>query len=1383
MVLLAVGVRRSRSSSALVFPAHRSFLDLSDNDLPTLPRDLSSLSSLEALDVSGNPFLSLPLHGLASLPQLKSLRIDVKPGEEDTLRAVLPRLEELRGKGTSAEREFAAAAASAANLIAVPSDTTTTPSLIQSGVAGITQVSTSGVAAAASAPPDLAPNGSSTVELPHGSSAALSSSTGSSSSSGGISSSSGGSSSHHLTEDDLSSVALLFDALRRAVIKSLPVGGEGVQFASVTTLRAAAAAAEARRTRLAQLFDDHVHSTLARLNDRLATSAGQPFMRVSHVVAAKAELFAAPVALLLASLRSAASTAAASVPTSESGRAAPRSLAPPSGPSTGPVAGISTAEGIGARSRSGSASASDPITLAAAELRHWESVTEGDSDETRALFSGIRSVVDAEAAATAAFAATLAASAASSPAFGSTPSPAPPISPLFTTPSSREQLSRAAAGILFALNSAVAAQAKVVRDLTAFHIESHEDALSSAASAREEARGAREEAKVRESALDERTRELAAARSARDEAEAALAAVSTANERQLRSLRVTVEALQFRQARVDEELEAAKKAASSSSSSSSVSGSAESAAAATVRAAAKGSSVQPPPSSSSASAAAPSPRLHPHDMQPPRSLQLALAARTASAAAAITAAMAGSATTTTSGAAAAADTTAVLRRGVGAALHGPASTTTSRLRPSSVSPPRQQQQRGASSPPSYAALGPIAAVRARMAHSASVLAADSSSGSSETAAAVGTLSAVSSPRPHSPPPRTGPSAAAAPSSPSLLLLPTLRLTPSGVMPLADLRQTMAALFASKDAADAACDRLQQQHGGGGGGKHSKQGRAPAPVRETMEEHLHAWLMRRAPPPPPHDDAPSLNGALSASAAPSASSAVAFAAALVRGINAWSAFDADVALFGRLLRNEVDEGYRRVHDKLKSTAEQLLRDGLRKAAQVQQQLLTQQRHWGEDGTEQEDAHAAVAERVEAGMRARLRATAFDGVADDLQLDAHDWQPLQSEGAGASFSFSSGAPQQWGLRGMGDGGGGNVPTHGLPLVISEAHGGGVPRPEWEPIVRYMYLPGHDAEEATALVEARVARETFAGTHPMPQRARAAAAAAGRLHAAREEHIDAAISAFVAASSSSSSQTPSAASAAGDAVCAAVSRANPEGRIPWCSFLHVLLSFQLRRHERFLAKFVPLFQSLDVTGVGVLTDLQFARLAATVAPQRSTPGDIAGLLREADPGGHDRVTFSECVRVLTAGLTAPHQHRGSGGVLPPAAAAVAVGASPRGPSVPRGRAETRVVRGRGMQKRARGPAVVDSDHAAAPLPQPPWSSATKPGGGRARSNIPPRGREATTTGGKAGAQRQPLSAYHASSSAAGAGEVRSRSVPRLALDSDTLLRSFSRSRRFDA
>lgn len=84
----------------------------------------------------------------------------------------------------------------------------------------------------------------------------------------------------------------------------------------------------------------------------------------------------------------------------------------------------------------------------------------------------------------------------------------------------------------------------------------------------------------------------------------------------------------------------------------------------------------------------------------------------------------------------------------------------------------------------------------------------------------------------------------------------------------------------------------------------------------------------------------------------------------------------------------------------------------------------------------------------------------------------------------------------------------------------------------------------------------------------------------------------------------------------------------------FLKILLDFQLKQHERFLSKFRQAFRAIDTEGKGLLTAVEFRRLAVELAPTKPAD-DVEALVTRVDPHRHDKISFSECVSALSADI----------------------------------------------------------------------------------------------------------------------------------------------------
>eukprot|EP00900_Chrysochromulina_parva_P002878 jgi/Chrpa1/12591/Chrysochromulina_OHIO_Genome00019706-RA len=87
--------------------------------------------------------------------------------------------------------------------------------------------------------------------------------------------------------------------------------------------------------------------------------------------------------------------------------------------------------------------------------------------------------------------------------------------------------------------------------------------------------------------------------------------------------------------------------------------------------------------------------------------------------------------------------------------------------------------------------------------------------------------------------------------------------------------------------------------------------------------------------------------------------------------------------------------------------------------------------------------------------------------------------------------------------------------------------------------------------------------------------------------------------------------------------------------------LLEFQLAGHLTYLAPFVALFRGLDLQARGVLDDRGFRALVANIDP-RLDDATIGAMLEQVDPHSHQRISFSDCVYVLSDPIERMHRKR---------------------------------------------------------------------------------------------------------------------------------------------
>jgi Ca2+-binding EF-hand superfamily protein len=287
-----------------------------------------------------------------------------------------------------------------------------------------------------------------------------------------------------------------------------------------------------------------------------------------------------------------------------------------------------------------------------------------------------------------------------------------------------------------------------------------------------------------------------------------------------------------------------------------------------------------------------------------------------------------------------------------------------------------------------------------------------------------------------------------------------------------LKELIAAIYASKAKYDVKCrdDRLP---------------------RETMEQHMYTFLNQR------YGLRPLI---------------VAHVTAIIRALNRFAADDNDVCVFGRILRNEVEEEFRHVQTRLRETVVDVLRVFLK------------------------------------GKNPRKT----DGDIDDM-LAAR-----------------------------------------MQTVVAVD--------EWTEVVNYLYEPD-DAAALSGIVDARIRDDPDVSNARIVERRRRELEmeAQGRRvrktaeERAREEAED-----------------------------------RQEGDVNFDSFLQLVLNFQLRTHEKFLARFRRAFRNVDTDKNGIVDEVQFRALVRTLDPSK-TDEQVTDLLAHADPHHNDHVTFSDAVHVL--------------------------------------------------------------------------------------------------------------------------------------------------------
>ena len=86
--------------------------------------------------------------------------------------------------------------------------------------------------------------------------------------------------------------------------------------------------------------------------------------------------------------------------------------------------------------------------------------------------------------------------------------------------------------------------------------------------------------------------------------------------------------------------------------------------------------------------------------------------------------------------------------------------------------------------------------------------------------------------------------------------------------------------------------------------------------------------------------------------------------------------------------------------------------------------------------------------------------------------------------------------------------------------------------------------------------------------------------------------------------------------------------------------MLDFQLREHEKFLSYFIQLFKRVDGDRDGILDENQFRNLMLSIGftGDATSSADfqearIEKFLNDIDPYSNQKITFSECVQLLSS------------------------------------------------------------------------------------------------------------------------------------------------------
>ena len=100
------------------------------------------------------------------------------------------------------------------------------------------------------------------------------------------------------------------------------------------------------------------------------------------------------------------------------------------------------------------------------------------------------------------------------------------------------------------------------------------------------------------------------------------------------------------------------------------------------------------------------------------------------------------------------------------------------------------------------------------------------------------------------------------------------------------------------------------------------------------------------------------------------------------------------------------------------------------------------------------------------------------------------------------------------------------------------------------------------------------------------------------------------------------------------------NPEAsKLKFAVFLKCVLDFQLREHEKFLGFFVQVFKGADVDRDGILNENEFRSMMMNLGFNQDGLGSdfqarrIEKFLQDIDPYSNQKITFSECVQLLSS------------------------------------------------------------------------------------------------------------------------------------------------------
>lgn len=94
----------------------------------------------------------------------------------------------------------------------------------------------------------------------------------------------------------------------------------------------------------------------------------------------------------------------------------------------------------------------------------------------------------------------------------------------------------------------------------------------------------------------------------------------------------------------------------------------------------------------------------------------------------------------------------------------------------------------------------------------------------------------------------------------------------------------------------------------------------------------------------------------------------------------------------------------------------------------------------------------------------------------------------------------------------------------------------------------------------------------------------------------------------------------------------QAKNESSISFQEFQKVVLDFQLATHEKYIRKFLVLFRKIDSDTNGILNEDEFKKMLGLMKVT-SSEEDIERLLQGIDPYNNQKITFSECLTMLSS------------------------------------------------------------------------------------------------------------------------------------------------------